>query len=57
MTASTPFQRVVIHRAGSHDQLHLEAFEPTAPGPDEVAISVQAAGINYADVVVRMGLH
>lgn len=50
-------RRVVIHRAGAHDQLKLEAFEASPPGPGEVAIRVRAAGVNYADVVVRMGLY
>lgn len=50
-------QRVVIHRAGSYDRLQLESFASPPPGPDEVAIAVRAAGINYADVVVRMGLY
>ena len=57
MSAPPQARRIVIHRAGSHDELRVEAFQPAAPGPDEVAISVRAAGVNYADVVVRMGLY
>lgn len=47
----------MIHRAGSYDELRVEAASLRAPGPDEVAIDVAAAGVNYADVIVRMGLY
>ena len=50
-------RRVRIARAGAHEQLRIEPFDPTAPGPGEVAITARAAGVNYADVVVRMGLY
>lgn len=54
--SDTP-RRVRIHSAGSHDRLRIETFAPEAPGPGQVAIRVRAAGVNYADVVVRMGLY
>lgn len=50
-------KRVVIHRPGSYDQLKIEAFELRPVGPTEVRIEVRAAGVNYADVIVRMGLY
>jgi NADPH:quinone reductase-like Zn-dependent oxidoreductase len=50
-------QKVVIHRAGSHDRLAIETAEVPAPGPREVQIDVRASGVNYADVIVRMGLY
>jgi len=50
-------QQVVIHRAGGYDTLRLEPIEPPVPQPGEVVIAVRAAGVNYADVVVRMGLY
>src|SRR4249920_613710 len=53
----TQIRKVVIHRAGSYEQLRLESATLRAPGPDEVAIDVEAAGVNYADVIVRMGLY
>jgi NADPH:quinone reductase-like Zn-dependent oxidoreductase len=49
--------RIVIHRAGSYQELKLEPHEVPALGPSEVAISVRAIGVNYADVIVRMGLY
>jgi NADPH:quinone reductase-like Zn-dependent oxidoreductase len=49
--------KIVIHSAGSYDKLRLEEA-PIAPlEADEVLIEVEAAGINYADVLVRMGLY
>lgn len=50
-------QKVVIHKAGSYDRLQLEQFDPPKPVADEVLIEVRAAGVNYADVIVRMGLY
>ena len=49
--------RVRIHRYGGYDQLKLESFDVRQPKEREVLIQVQAAGINYADCVVRMGLY
>lgn len=48
---------VVVHRAGSYDALRLETAPLRAPRRDEVQIDVRAAGVNYADVIVRMGLY
>src|SRR4051794_4584195 len=50
-------QRVVIHRAGSYDQLVLERAPIPEPGPGEVLIAAEAVGVNFADCVVRMGLY
>ena len=50
-------RKIVIHRAGSYDQLRLEHHPSPSPGPGEVRIAVRAAGVNYADCVVRMGLY
>lgn len=50
-------RKIVVHRAGSHDQLQLEEHPDPIPGAGEVLVEVQAAGVNYADCVVRMGLY
>ena len=50
-------KKVVIHKAGSYDQLRLEEVPDPSPRRDEVVIDVHAIGINYADVIVRMGLY
>src|SRR5690606_24083637 len=39
------------------DRLVVEPLEIPTPGPDEVVIDVHAAGVNYADSMVRMGLY
>jgi NADPH:quinone reductase-like Zn-dependent oxidoreductase len=50
-------RKVVIHRAGSYDRLDIEQFESPRLGPSDIQIDVRAAGVNYADVIVRMGLY
>ncbi len=50
-------RKIVIHRPGDHSQLKLETVAQVAPGPGEVRVRVSAAGVNYADCVVRMGLY
>jgi NADPH:quinone reductase-like Zn-dependent oxidoreductase len=50
-------QRIVIHRPGGYDRLRLETQPTPAPGPGEVRVRVAACGVNYADVVVRLGLY
>ncbi|MCB9594788.1 MAG: zinc-binding dehydrogenase [Sandaracinaceae bacterium] len=49
--------KVVVHRAGSYDRLGIETAPTAKPGPREVRIDVRASGVNYADVIVRMGLY
>lgn len=50
-------RKVVIDRAGSYEQLRVAPISEPSPGPEEVVIQVRAAGINYADVIIRMGLY
>jgi NADPH:quinone reductase-like Zn-dependent oxidoreductase len=50
-------KKIVIHKPGSYEQLRIEEVPDPKPGPDEVVIDVRAIGINYADVIVRMGLY
>lgn len=50
-------RRVLIRRAGGYERLEVVEEPDPAPGPGEVAIDVAAAGVNYADCVVRMGLY
>jgi synaptic vesicle membrane protein VAT-1 len=49
--------RVTIPAAGGLDRLRLQSYEAEQPGPGQVRIQVQAAGVNYADCIVRMGLY
>lgn len=50
-------RKIVIHAAGSYDKLRLEEHPDPAPGSGEVLIATQAAGVNYADCIIRMGLY
>src|ERR1700683_4353906 len=50
-------RQVWISRAGPPEVLEVrEAPDPTA-GPGEVRIRVKAAGINFADLMARVGLY
>lgn len=55
-TRSAP-RKIVIAKAGSYDRLRVEPIAAPRPGPNEVVIDVRASGVNYADVIVRMGLY
>lgn len=49
---------VVIPRHGAPDVLRVEERpDPGPPGPGQVAIEVRAAGVNFADVMARLGLY
>lgn len=50
-------RRVVIQRPGGHERLSIEEQRDPRPASGEVAVEVQAIGVNYADVIVRMGLY
>lgn len=50
-------QKVVVHSAGGHDKLKLEEHPTPVPGPGEVLVATRSIGVNFADVVVRMGLY
>lgn len=50
-------QQIVIERPGGFDALRLiKAADPT-PKRGEVRLRVAAAGVNYADGIIRMGLY
>ncbi|MEZ4452106.1 MAG: medium chain dehydrogenase/reductase family protein [Nannocystaceae bacterium] len=48
---------IVIPRAGAPDVLQLRESPDPTPGPGEVRIRVQASGVNFADIMARMGLY
>jgi NADPH:quinone reductase-like Zn-dependent oxidoreductase len=50
-------RRIVIDRPGGYEALRVEHGPDLAPGAGEVAIDVEACGVNYADGIIRMGLY
>lgn len=50
-------RQVWITKAGDPDVLELREAPTPSPGPGEVLIAVEAAGINFADVLARQGLY
>jgi NADPH:quinone reductase-like Zn-dependent oxidoreductase len=53
-----PFVRaLVITRHGSPEVLQIQERPDPAPARGQILIDVQAAGINFADLMARMGLY
>jgi NADPH:quinone reductase-like Zn-dependent oxidoreductase len=50
-------KRLVFTKAGAPQTMRIESFEASEPGADEVAIEVAYAGINFADLLQRLGLY
>lgn len=50
-------KRLVFTKAGAPETMRIESFEATEPAHDEVAIEVAYAGINFADLLQRLGLY
>jgi NADPH:quinone reductase-like Zn-dependent oxidoreductase len=48
---------IQIPRAGGHEQLTLVELPSPEPRAGEVHVAVEAAGVNFADIAVRMGLY
>jgi NADPH:quinone reductase-like Zn-dependent oxidoreductase/acyl carrier protein/NADP-dependent 3-hydroxy acid dehydrogenase YdfG len=54
--AASPSLRLSIERPGLLDSLGWTAATPAAPGVGELAIKIEAAGLNFRDVMWAMGL-
>ena len=50
-------RQVWITRRGGPDVLEVREAPDPRPGPGEVLVEVVAAGVNFADVMARMGLY
>lgn len=48
---------VYITRAGGPQVLELRESPDPQPGPGQVRVRVKAAGVNFADILMRMGLY
>ncbi len=57
VVTDTLAHRVVITKHGGPDVLRHEAWQIPEPGEGEVQVAVEAAGINFADLMMRMGLY
>lgn len=49
--------RLELDRRGTFDGLTLRAWARRPPGPREVELEVEAAGLNFIDVIKTMGLY
>ena len=50
-------KKIVIERPGGYRRLQIKEFATPMPQNDEVLIEVSAAGVNFADVFIRLGLY
>lgn len=48
---------IVITRHGGPEVLQLQERPDLVPGPGEIAVRVRASGVNFADLMARMGLY
>ena len=48
-------QRIVIRKPGGYSALEMVEEPDPTPEPGEVVIAVEAAGVNFADVMARLG--
>jgi NADPH:quinone reductase-like Zn-dependent oxidoreductase len=52
-----PMRLVRVHRPGNVSRLAIEEAPDPVPLSSEVLVDVRASGVNFADLVVRMGLY
>ncbi|MCA9658866.1 MAG: zinc-binding dehydrogenase [Myxococcales bacterium] len=50
-------RQIVIAKAGAPEVLKLREVADPEPGPGEVRIRVRASGVNFADIMARLGLY
>ncbi len=50
-------REIVIPKGGAPEVLTIREVEEPTPGPGEARIRVRTAGINFADIMARMGLY
>lgn len=51
------FKRVIVTRPGGPEVLQLREEELPEPGPGEVRVKILVAGVSYADLLMREGVH
>lgn len=57
ISLNTAVKRVVVRRPGGHEALELIEEADPSPAPGHYRVQVKAAGINYADTIVREGYY
>jgi NADPH:quinone reductase-like Zn-dependent oxidoreductase len=50
-------KKIIIKRPGGYNRLQIKEFPTPTPQNHEVLIEVSAAGVNFADVFIRLGLY
>jgi NADPH:quinone reductase-like Zn-dependent oxidoreductase len=50
-------KKVIIERPGGYRRLQLKEFSRPTPQDHEVLVEVSAAGVNFADIFIRLGLY
>jgi NADPH:quinone reductase-like Zn-dependent oxidoreductase len=50
-------RQIVIPRHGGPDVLEVRESPDPTPGPGEVRVRVEAVGVNFADILARMGVY
>lgn len=48
---------IVVHEAGGPENLVLEQIPDPEPGPEELLVDVESAGLNFIDIYHRSGLY
>lgn len=54
---SNKYRRIVVTRYGSSDVLEVVREDIPEPKPGEVRVTIIAAGVSFADVLLREGIH
>ena len=49
--------RLAVRHAGTFDGVEAESIQRKPPGPGEVEIQVEAAGLNFSDVMKALGMY
>ena len=50
-------KKIVIERPGGYRRLQIQEFDNPIPENNEVLVEVTAAGVNFADIFIRLGLY
>jgi len=50
-------KKIVIERPGGYRRLQVQEFDNPTPGNNDVLVEVSAAGVNFADIFIRLGLY